>query len=902
MPQFCEPGCCSTILQIFVVIPVNTSKNTPVPPSEIRSEWHPGLLQLLPDAVYVLTDQRISFANPAGLELLKAESLTQILGLRPEEFLIAQHHQTVRQLFEIGKNERIPGPQYFQCKALDGSRIDLEIYSRGFVLDNTPAILITARKQRSSPAAYPIMISSQYPSSRVHEALHHEKEILEMIALDKPLTDILEDVCDRMERLLDNGAMCAISLYQPEDGLLRLGAGPSLPESFTRALSVLPVGTMHGCSAEAVFYDRITIVQDISLSPSWENLKSVASSAGIRAAWSLPIRTAFSNVLGSVDVYYDYEHHPNDDEQSMITDASDLIGLAIDKKNMEQSLEESEERYRSVVTNLTEGIMVIGAKGQILTSNPSALKILKIDHPETSEKTQRYFRRLFTEDGTTVDSGNDPASRVFRNGEPILDLTLGVELQDNSVVWLQINCLPIIRKSGDTVSSVLVSFTDTTEMRATQQQLNYMASYDALTGLPNRHYLNQRLNKAISEAAQQQQKVALMFLDLDRFKNVNDTAGHAAGDALLREVAQRLRLCVSEQHLLARLGGDEFVIVVENLRDAAQVRAIGDQVLQQLHIPFVIDNKEYHLGTSIGISIYPHDGSDVSELMRCADSAMYHAKECGKNNYQFFTTELNVRAQHRYTIESSLRRALNEQEFEVYYQPKIAMHTGQIIGAEALIRWNMPGMGLTSPAEFIPIAEELGLILPIGRWVLEQACLQTMQWRLQTGSDLTISVNISPKQFADHALPGFIAATLERTGLPGTALQLEITEGLLMSDPEQLLPVFNALRALGVSISLDDFGTGFSSLSYLQRFPIDNLKIDRSFIHQIPGHQDSIALTQAIIAMASALKMRVTAEGVETEAQLRFLSETGCHDLQGYYFSPPVTAQEFSKLLARKPA
>jgi len=464
-------------------------------------------------------------------------------------------------------------------------------------------------------------------------------------------------------------------------------------------------------------------------------------------------------------------------------------------------------------------------------------------------------------------------------------------------VWLLVNCLPIFKKSNASISAVLISFTDTTEVRETQRQLNFMASYDALTGLPNRHQLNLRLTKALSDAHKKQQRVALLFLDLDRFKNVNDTAGHAAGDMLLRDVSGRLNSCIRSTDLLARLGGDEFVIIVENVPDAQFLRDLGERVLEKMRNPFVIDGNEYHLGTSIGISVFPHDGNDTATLMRCADSAMYHAKESGRNNYQFFTTELNVRAQHRYALETNLRRALTEQEFLVYYQPKICLQTSRIVGAEALVRWQMPGMGLIPPTEFIPISEEIGLILPLGRWVLEQVCQQTSAWRAELAPDIVVSVNISPKQFQDPSLSKFIEQTLQETKLPPSALQLEITEGLLMGELDLLLPVFEAIKNLGVSISLDDFGTGFSSLSYLQRFPIDNLKIDRSFIHKIPANQDSVVLTHAIIAMAKALGMSVTAEGVENAEQMLFLTDSGCQEMQGFYFSQPLPVEQFEKLL-----
>ncbi|WP_423680739.1 MULTISPECIES: sensor domain-containing phosphodiesterase [unclassified Undibacterium] len=867
-----------------------------IPAYILDDEWHATLLEQHPDAVYVLIDDRIAYANPAALALMKAADLVQVLGLKPEAFLVARP-PGIERIQNPGNHD---GLQFYQCIALDGQQLEIEVRIVSFDYQGQPATLLSARETHR----HGLQVFSRHgndavdeKASRIHEALHHEKEILEMIALDKPLAHILEDVCDRMERLLDNDALCAISLFDQTSRQITIGAAPSLPETFSSLLNNIEVGTDSCTAAAAIHYNRLTIVQDIAHSPLWEKFKISALEHGLMACWSYPISTAFNSVLGTVDVYYRHKHSPGEDEQAMIIDACDLIGLAIDKKNMEQTLEESEERYRSVVTNLSEGIMVVAPGGEILTSNPSALRILKIDDMNKISRHRRYFKRLMNEDGTTIRLGNDPASSVVRTGKPILNLSISLELIDGSVVWLLVNCFPIFKKRSTSVSAVLLSFTDTTEVRETQQQLKFMASFDALTGLPNRHQLNLRLTRALADSQQKNQSVALLFLDLDRFKYVNDTAGHAAGDSLLRDVAKRLSSCIRTTDLLARLGGDEFVIVAENVEDAQYLRDLSERVLARMRDPFIIDGNEYYLGTSIGISISPHDGQDASTLMLCADSAMYHAKELGRNNYQFFTTELNVRAQHRYTLETNLRRALTEQEFLVYYQPKISLQTSRIVGAEALIRWQMPGQGLIPPDEFIPISEEIGLILPLGRWVLEQVCQQTKYWREHLVPDLVVSVNISPRQFQDATLCDFIAATLQKTGLPPAALQLEITEGLLMGEIDRLLPMFHTIKALGVSISLDDFGTGFSSLSYLQRFPIDNLKIDRSFINKIPENQDSVVLTHAIIAMANALGMSITAEGVENAEQMFFLTDSGCQEMQGYYFSKPLPVEQFEKLL-----
>ena len=588
--------------------------------------------------------------------------------------------------------------------------------------------------------------------------------------------------------------------------------------------------------------------------------------------------------------------------------------LALDAEQARCNLADSEERYRSMVEHLNEGIVLQSRDGTVLACNPSAERILRAAPGELlGIRRGSYCKRVMTEKGVEIRRDALPSEQVFATGQPLLDLVLAIELQNGEIVWISENVLPIRQTNSSLPEAILISFSDISAVKDAQQRLQYMATHDSLTGLPNRALLTERLSAALKEAEQIAPRtvpgmpgrdadasagnIAVLFLDLDRFKYVNDTIGHEAGDDLLCMVANRLSACIAGSDTLARLGGDEFVILACGFTGPDYTTQLCEQILATLALPFQLEGNEYYLGVSIGVGTYPQDGRDGTDLLRCADSAMYFAKESGRNNYQFFTSRLNARTQRRYQLETNLRRALENNELFLQYQPKIDARSGRIVGAEALLRWENLQAGLVGPIEFIPVAEETGLIVGIGAWVIDQACRQAVAWRRDTAPELCMAVNLSPRQFQDEKLLQVVTDALASSGLPAHALELEITEGLLMGDSDRLMPVFEALTALGVKFSVDDFGTGYSSLSYLQRFPISNLKIDRSFINRIPEHRDSVALTQAIIAMAQALDMKVTAEGVEEVRQMEFLKQAGCHEMQGYLFSKPLSADAFERLL-----
>jgi diguanylate cyclase (GGDEF)-like protein len=450
---------------------------------------------------------------------------------------------------------------------------------------------------------------------------------------------------------------------------------------------------------------------------------------------------------------------------------------------------------------------------------------------------------------------------------------------------------------------------DITALHKAEEHIHQLAYFDSLTGLPNRFFFLQQLEKTLRAALRHQRQGALLFLDLDNFKKVNDTLGHHSGDLLLQSVSERLVSCLrandivthledasEEQSCLARLGGDEFTILLPELRHSEDAARVADRILAVLSNPFSLAGNDVVVTPSVGITIFPTDGATSSDLLRNGDMAMYHAKHAGKNTYKFFDASLNEAAIYRLKLESALRHAIANDEFELHFQPQIDANSGTVQGVEALLRWHNSELGHVSPMEFIPIAEETGLILPIGEWVLISACRQLRQWQ-ELGSPIKrIAVNVSASQFNSNDFPQQVKNILEETGIAGDSLELELTETILMTQAEESVQTLQALKKLGVHLAIDDFGIGYSSLSYLKRFPIDRLKIDKSFVYNIENDRDNAAIAQAVIAMAESMSLKVTAEGVETDQQLEFLRSRSCSDVQGFLFSKPVPASEVAQL------
>ncbi len=557
----------------------------------------------------------------------------------------------------------------------------------------------------------------------------------------------------------------------------------------------------------------------------------------------------------------------------------------------EGNLRSSETLLKSIVDTVADGIIVIDGEGIIDFVNAAGESLFGL---KAVDLIGRNIDALISAAGrhtayTSILRGSDvPATREIEGG--------GCELQaqraDGTRIPIELT-LGVMRIDGRAMFAGIMR--DLSGRKRAEERIRQLAHYDELTGLPNRLLFTQLLEQALSEAGFTGKQVAVLFINLDRFKLINDTLSHDSGDAALRQIARRLTDTLPRRATVAHFGADEFVVLMRECMLPADAAETASKLLTVIAEPVALLEQDYHLTASIGISAFPGDGENAQIVLRNADSAMTRAKEQGKNNYQFYSSGLDQRSFERVALERLLRRALERGEFELYYQPKFDIATERVTGMEALLRWMHPGMGVMSPVRFIPIAEETGLILPIGAWVLRTACAQVKAWEQRGLVPLRVAVNLSPRQFAQEDLYATVVRTVNETRLDPQWLELEITESLMMDNPDHAATLLRKLKDLGIRLSIDDFGTGYSSLSYLKRFPIDTVKIDRSFIKDIPGDADDVSITRAIISMTHSLRLQVIAEGVETVEQLELLRQHHCEEAQGYLFGKPMCAADFER-------
>ena len=576
------------------------------------------------------------------------------------------------------------------------------------------------------------------------------------------------------------------------------------------------------------------------------------------------------------------------------------VGSMIERVAYSEALFEEKERAQVTLNSIGDAVVSTDISGQITYLNGVAEDLTGWSQKEAVGRPLEEVFRII--DAATRQTAQNPLRLAIRNNSTVaLSANSVLVRRDGVEAAIEDSTAPIHDRRGAVTGAVMV-FHDATAARAMTVKMSYLAQHDSLTDLPNRVLLNDRLSEAITLSGRHQRKLAVLFLDLDRFKHINDSLGHVVGDCLLQSVARRLFTCVRNSDTVGRQGGDEFVLLLWEVRHAEDAAITAANILEALRKPHHIGEHELHITASIGIVTYPDDGTDAATLMKKADLALYHAKETGRDSYQFFKPEMNARAIERQSLENGLRYAIERRELVLHYQPKLNLATGGIIGVEALIRWRHPQRGLVLPGKFIAIAEDSGLIVPIGRWVLREACRQARAWQAAGLPPLCIATNISPVELRAPDFVSGVRAVLTETGLEPRYLELEITETGLMEDLRSVADVLQELKEIGVLLALDDFGTGYSSLSHLKHFPIDALKIDQSFVRNLTTDEDATGIVTAMIGMGKTLRMRVVAEGVETREQLEILQEHGCPQGQGYYFCRPLPAEEFSQLLERDTA
>jgi len=565
------------------------------------------------------------------------------------------------------------------------------------------------------------------------------------------------------------------------------------------------------------------------------------------------------------------------------------------QKQMEEDIRKSEEMYRLITENSSDLISIIDAEGKFKYVSPSHRSLLGY---ELADFEQHYMYEWIHEEDREHFNKAIQDQQVTGEASPLLELRVRTKHSDYYDMETGIN--PIIDPSG-IVSSLVLVMRNITERKRSERMIHHLAYHDTLTDLPNRRLFMDRLRKEIHQAKQLRLQLAIMFLDLDRFKNINDSLGHEAGDLILIEASQRISQCIRSNDMVARLGGDEFIVLLTNISSPEEVASISRRIQQSLQKPIDFKGKLFHISCSMGIALFPSDGREPKELMKRADMALYAVKDSGRNGISFFRLDMEERSLERILLENELKKAIQQGQFHLDYQPKLDIATGQLIGMEALVRWNHPELGRIPPNKFIPIAEETGLILPLGEWVLRHGCEQNKKWQDQGYLPLKLSVNLSVRQFYQSDLLVKIKEILQQTGLEPQWLELEVTESVF-ADLDNAAAILQKIRDLGIHTSIDDFGTGYSSFGYIQRLPIDTLKIDASFIRDIHQNKESHAIVKAILTIAQTLGLNVIAEGVENQEQLAVLSEDGCDQGQGFLFSKPLSGHDFEQYLSGVPA
>ncbi|HXK55104.1 MAG: EAL domain-containing protein [Gammaproteobacteria bacterium] len=713
-----------------------------------------------------------------------------------------------------------------------------------------------------------------------------QRKILESIATGLSCGQILDDLCQMIEAMVPEAQASVLQLDRDSASLSVL-AGTTFPPEMLACFDRMLHSADMETGKDAAGSGKPCYVIDVSSDPHWNRFGETAGSPRIGAFWSVPFFSEKQQMLGTFSIISKKRGAPTPFHSRMLEIASFLAGITIRNREREESL----LQWSTVFRDASEGMIITNAHGAILDVNQSFTNITGYSKDEVLGKNPNL-----------LNSGRQDKAFFLRLWDSLREtgkwqgeIWNRRKSGDIYPEWLSIS--RIDNKEGKPFNYVAV-FSDISSLKESERKLYHLAHHDPLTGLPNRLLMIARLEHALKQSLRNPTLLALMFIDLDRFKNVNDSYGHALGDQLLVNVARRLKSHLRSGDTIARIGGDEFVVLLEQLRQADQAAALAQSCIDALARPFAIAGQEIFITPSIGISLFPGDGSDAESLLKHADIAMYRSKEEGRHRYSFFTKQLSDKVKERLKCETLLRRALERREFELHYQPQVGADSGRIVGAEALLRWNHPEQGQILPNMFIPVLEETGLIQEVGAWALKTACRQMQDWEELGLPKIRLAVNLSAKQVSPESTSHRLQTILAESGLSPNRLELEITEHSIMQGTEKGNHLLNSLRELGVSLAIDDFGTGYSSLMRLKQLPVHCLKIEQTLVRDIPDDQDDQAICRAVVALGHSLGVRIVAEGVEREEQADFLRSIGCDELQGYLYGRPMAADKFEQLLA----